>query len=420
MSTPSGRPFDPIRISDYAPKRVRDRLGEPKTGNESDRPAGPAKKLQEPPLETRPGDDRDDRHEAPLAPLGPHERSRGKADDRVVSLSERDDADDILDENADDGGYDDDLRRLESSLHYLRRERADAGDRLPRASQLPPVRGLRTPEDDTYIDGYRVPRSLEPSFMPPPPMRDRTNHLGAVLRVFIACAIAAPIAYVLVYYFAGAGSDAGMKRGPRLAASESQIAPMPPMQMSPPSEAPQPPPPPPPPQAPARQAAHSPPAPPPFPVQAPPAPTPPPFPVQTQPAPPPPPAPSFEAAASPSRGVSKETIGVAMTPPGANPAPRPPVATIDREELQVLLKQGEQFVASGDVVTARVLFQRAAEAGDATGALSMGATYDPTVLSRLGVRGIAPDVEKARRWYEKAREFGSAEAPRRLENLAGR
>src|SRR5215472_17591611 len=232
MSTPSGRPFDPIRISDYAPKRVRDRLGEPKTGNESDRPAGPAKKLQEPPLETRPDDDRD--------------------------------------ENADDGGYDDDLRRLESSLHYLRRERADAGDRLPRASQLPPVRGLRTPEDDTYIDGYRVPRSLEPSFMPPPPMRDRTNHLGAVLRMFIACAIAAPIAYVLVYYFAGAGSDAGMKRGPRLAASESQIAPMPPMQRSPPSEAPQPPPPPPPPQAPARQAAHSPPAPPPFPVQAPP------------------------------------------------------------------------------------------------------------------------------------------------------
>src|SRR5262249_62027621 len=111
MSTPSGRPFDPIRISDYAPKRVRDRLGEPKTGNESDRPAGPAKKLQEPPLESRPGDDRDDRHEAPLAPVGPHERSRGKVvaeDDRVVALS-RDDADDdqddILDANADDNAY---------------------------------------------------------------------------------------------------------------------------------------------------------------------------------------------------------------------------------------------------------------------------------------------------------------------------
>jgi TPR repeat protein len=36
------------------------------------------------------------------------------------------------------------------------------------------------------------------------------------------------------------------------------------------------------------------------------------------------------------------------------------------------------------------------------------------------VRGIEANVEKARSWYQKARDFGSAEAPRRLEMLANR
>jgi TPR repeat protein len=34
------------------------------------------------------------------------------------------------------------------------------------------------------------------------------------------------------------------------------------------------------------------------------------------------------------------------------------------------------------------------------------------------VYGFAPDVTLARAWYERAQEFGSAEAPRRLEMLA--
>ena len=71
-------------------------------------------------------------------------------------------------------------------------------------------------------------------------------------------------------------------------------------------------------------------------------------------------------------------------------------------------------------MTARVVFRRAAEAGDAGGALALGATYDPVVLARMGVRGIAPDIEQARSWYEKARDFGSAEAPHLLKALADR
>jgi TPR repeat protein len=93
---------------------------------------------------------------------------------------------------------------------------------------------------------------------------------------------------------------------------------------------------------------------------------------------------------------------------------------LDPESIKLLLQQGEQFVASGDLASARLVFRRAAEAGDAAAALALGATYDPVVLAKIGVRGMGADVEKARSWYEKAKDFGSPDAPRRLETLANR
>jgi TPR repeat protein len=119
-----------------------------------------------------------------------------------------------------------------------------------------------------------------------------------------------------------------------------------------------------------------------------------------------------------------------MTPPeGAAPGPKPyeltsretrPAAKADTEALAMLVRRGEQFIAVGDIVSARVLLQRAAEVRDARAALALGATYDPIALERLGVRGIAADIAMARSWYEKARDFGSPEAQRRLDMLAKR
>jgi len=71
-----------------------------------------------------------------------------------------------------------------------------------------------------------------------------------------------------------------------------------------------------------------------------------------------------------------------------------------------------------DVVAS--LLRRAADAGDAGAAMTLAGTYDPANLAKLGVHGIVPDVAMARSWYEKARKFGSAEAPQRLEMLASR
>jgi TPR repeat protein len=112
----------------------------------------------------------------------------------------------------------------------------------------------------------------------------------------------------------------------------------------------------------------------------------------------------------------------APSPPPPPPAPeRPPQRTVDPEEIKLLLKQGEQFIAAGDLITARTVFQRAADLGDATAAMALGATYDPVVLARLGVVGMsAADVTKARTWYQMAEKLGSTEATRRLQILANR
>jgi hypothetical protein len=109
-----------------------------------------------------------------------------------------------------------------------------------------------------------------------------------------------------------------------------------------------------------------------------------------------------------------------QVPDQAAPAAAKPERELDAATINQLMQQGEQFVAAGDVVTARQVYRKAAEAGNAAAALALGATYDPVVLAKIGVRGLGADVEKARSWYEKAKEFGSPDAPRRLEMLANR
>ena len=105
------------------------------------------------------------------------------------------------------------------------------------------------------------------------------------------------------------------------------------------------------------------------------------------------------------------------------PAPAPTVPTmiirpLDSDELASLIKRGDDLINSGDLSSARLALRRAAEAGDARAALLLGGTYDPNLLDRLGFQEHAADVALARLWYQRALQFGSAEAPRRLQQLA--
>jgi hypothetical protein len=93
---------------------------------------------------------------------------------------------------------------------------------------------------------------------------------------------------------------------------------------------------------------------------------------------------------------------------------------IDARQLDALLARGNVLEVTGDLAGARLVFQRAAEAGNARATFMLAETYDPIVLEKLGELGLASDVKAARIWYGKAKELGSEEALQRLQRLAHR
>jgi len=104
-------------------------------------------------------------------------------------------------------------------------------------------------------------------------------------------------------------------------------------------------------------------------------------------------------------------------PPQALAATQSPARLIDKEELANLLKRGRYLLSIGDIAPARLLLERAADAQEASAAFDLAGTYDPAVLTRSHVLGIAPDLAMARMWYEKALNLGHSEAQQRLVQL---
>src|SRR5262249_35454978 len=188
--------------------------------------------------------------------------------------------------------YEVDLQRLEAALLAARQGEADERvGRWPPASRLPPVAGLRSP-DNTRIDDRRSPRSREPSHVRLPPMRERTNHRGRVLRVLGVCALGASIAYFVPSYF-GAGNDLLTTiRGLKLSMVETQTA------------------------APRETIG-----------------------IATA---------SRSPAASRAASPAPSSASLVFSPPAA-PASHAPAPTLGREDIAMLLEKGDQFISVGDV-----------------------------------------------------------------------
>ncbi len=323
---------------------------------------------------------------------------------------------------------------------YDKGDVADVGD----MAEMPPEDGEMPPAED---DAEEMPSflgdrailhlrrrlSLEPEIVPPPPilLEERPSAVRIALRLCAVTAVAALVAWVVVSYSrlrlrahemahtavtdvasvmpsavklvhvhaATPAPDAAPPAGPAavqaFAAEEKASA------QAPPSTEP------PPPQQPDVSVAVKTPAP-----------------ANAWPAPP----------QRPSEAVAVQTA----VPPGGwpappqqpgesvamqGPAPQPAAAdtgkpTIDADEIAVLVSRGKAFLNDGDVVSARLLLRRAADAGNAEAALALGASYDPLVIKQTGAVGVQADPEQARQWYQKAAELGSTVASRQLANLA--
>lgn len=102
---------------------------------------------------------------------------------------------------------------------------------------------------------------------------------------------------------------------------------------------------------------------------------------------------------------------------GAGPALSP----AELDNARRLVQKGDDNMQEGKIAAARLFYKSAAENGYAPAALAMGATFDARQLARWKVvGGVQAEAGEARKWYEKARDLGSAEAERRLQDLAGR
>jgi hypothetical protein len=85
-----------------------------------------------------------------------------------------------------------------------------------------------------------------------------------------------------------------------------------------------------------------------------------------------------------------------------------PTPSVSADEIRALLVRGDSLIAKGDVASARLFYERAAEAGDGQAALRLAESYDPAFLARAHLSGVRGDLLAAANWYRRAQELGAA------------
>lgn len=116
--------------------------------------------------------------------------------------------------------------------------------------------------------------------------------------------------------------------------------------------------------------------------------------------------------------VPASTQSIATT---AAPAPLAPLSPKARETALLLVQRGDDHMKLGNPLNARQFYLRATEIGLPEAAMALGATYDPVELAQYqGIVTVQPDVNLARKWYEKASELGDLGAAARIQRLSQR
>ena len=84
-------------------------------------------------------------------------------------------------------------------------------------------------------------------------------------------------------------------------------------------------------------------------------------------------------------------------------------------EPATLLSRADLLLSTGDVTSARLFYQRAADAGNSEAALRLAETYDPTFLDWAKLFTVRADPGAAAFWYGRARELGAVMPPQKTE-----
>ena len=122
--------------------------------------------------------------------------------------------------------------------------------------------------------------------------------------------------------------------------------------------------------------------------------------------------PKSEVAATPAKTL-EAPLSVALRAPRSQPT----VPIFSAVEIAGLLARGDWLFATGNVASARLLYERAAGAGEARAAVRLGETFDPVYLDHSHLRGLRGDPGTAVFWYRRARDLGATGVASRLERL---
>jgi hypothetical protein len=117
-----------------------------------------------------------------------------------------------------------------------------------------------------------------------------------------------------------------------------------------------------------------------------------------------------------SAATAREGDSLSPIAPSA-PAQPPNDPGLSTADMGALVERGDALFSVRDISSARLYYKRAAEAGDGLAALRLGASFDPEILERAGVRGVTGDPALALSWYRRARDLGMVEAEHRIKSL---
>ena len=102
------------------------------------------------------------------------------------------------------------------------------------------------------------------------------------------------------------------------------------------------------------------------------------------------------------------------------PARAPGGAALSNRDVSVLLTRGDSLFGYRDFASARLFYERAANAGNGQAAVRLGETYDPSFLEWARLSWVRGDAAVAAFWYRRARELGMSDAESLLKGMKGK